>query len=144
MASALVEKEAILETLLRCNIYADTGEFDRFRECYMEDCVIESEMAPTVNGVRAIADFGRDHAKGGLTWRHVNGNHVIRLDGNAAHSIGYLVLLSRQPDGRQEITMGGFYEDRMVKDDGRWKIQHRVIHTGPTTLGDLWPRDSDG
>jgi ketosteroid isomerase-like protein len=138
MNSELEAKDAVRETLFKANFYADTAQTNRFGECYADDCVVTSQATGPVSGIEAVTGFVKAGTADGIKWRHITGNHVIQVSGDKAHVWSSLVLLMQRDTGKFEIELAGFYEDQMVRLGGSWKIKHRTVHYGPSTLGTLW------
>ena len=58
--------------------------------------------------------------------RHTVSTPHIQLDGDAASSVLYLTADAIQKDGRSFMVTGR-YEDRWIRDQGRWWIAERAI-----------------
>jgi hypothetical protein len=96
-----------------------------------------------------VADFG-----GGAKWRdleamkrdfdiihkpfkttqHFTGNHVITVDGDAAHCLSYVrARFVRDVDAVEEMYEAqGWYDDALVRTAEGWRIRHRVTHSSWT------------
>ena len=58
--------------------------------------------------------------------QHLTGNHVIRAEGDRAHSICELLASMSLPEN-QYFILQGFYNDDLVKIDGKWCISVRKV-----------------
>lgn len=62
---------------------------------------------------------------------HVLSNIIIDVDGDTATARSRWALLSPSPaDGSPRVAQSGFYLDKLVREDGKWKFQERTIQTG--------------
>ncbi len=62
---------------------------------------------------------------------HVLTNIRIEVTGDTATSVCRWMLVAPGADGRQVISSKGRYEDRLVREDGRWKFKQRSIVSDP-------------
>ncbi|HUG73882.1 MAG TPA: nuclear transport factor 2 family protein, partial [Steroidobacteraceae bacterium] len=60
---------------------------------------------------------------------HLLTNVRIEVNGNTATSFCRWTLLSPLENGRQEVVGKGHYQDKLVREDGRWKFSERSIVT---------------
>ena len=63
------------------------------------------------------------------TLAHLLGQSVIHVDGDEAGAETYVIAVTRatRADGRRLCNqLGGRYVDRLVRQDGQWKIKHRT------------------
>ena len=61
--------------------------------------------------------------------RHSLSNIDIRLDGDHAHVDSRWIVMSRQADGRPLVGATGHLDDTLVREDGEWKFERRIIYT---------------
>lgn len=73
---------------------------------------------------------------------HLLGQSLIRVDGDTAgaetYFIATLLYPSKTGDGETIGQLGGRYVDRLVREDGEWRIQNRICvrewsHSHPVT-----------
>ncbi|CAN7628874.1 nuclear transport factor 2 family protein [Phenylobacterium sp. LjRoot219] len=60
---------------------------------------------------------------------HQLGQSLVRVDGDEAGAETYFIAVSRSldADGRELCNqLGGRYVDRLVREDGRWLVKHRI------------------
>jgi hypothetical protein len=63
------------------------------------------------------------------TLSHTLGQSLITVSGDEAGAETYFIAVARDaaPDGTQMCNqLGGRFVDRLVREDGRWKVRHRV------------------
>lgn len=60
---------------------------------------------------------------------HLITNLRIEVRGDTATAFSRWTLLSPLENGRQEVAGKGHYQDRLVREDGRWKFSERTIAT---------------
>jgi SnoaL-like domain len=63
---------------------------------------------------------------------HVNGFHlltniVVHLDGDHATAWSRIVYMVRNKDNKPSPALGGHYDDTLVRENGKWKFQRRVV-----------------
>ena len=69
--------------------------------------------------------------------RHTISSPMIQVDGNQATSVCYLDADGVDSDSGRALQVLGRYEDRLIKDDGRWWIAERaIIAEGNYSLGE--------
>lgn len=77
--------------------------------------------------VTAIMQSIRD---GTETLSHLLGQSIINVDGDRAGAETYFLAVTRQTDDDGEPVcnqLGGRFVDRLVREDGQWKIRHRTV-----------------
>jgi 3-phenylpropionate/cinnamic acid dioxygenase small subunit len=57
---------------------------------------------------------------------HLVSNPQVDVDGDHARARSRHLLLMRGPNGEPTPMLAGLYEDEFVREDGQWKILHRV------------------
>ena len=57
---------------------------------------------------------------------HLVSNPQVDVDGDRATARSRHLLLMRGPDGSPVPELAGLYEDEFIREDGVWKILHRV------------------
>ena len=64
------------------------------------------------------------------TLAHTLGQSVISIDGDEAGAETYFIAVARDtaPDGTRMCNqLGGRFADRLVREDGAWKVKHRTV-----------------
>lgn len=115
--------ELIRQLTARYNRASDEVDVETWLDCF------------TVDGsfTRSNADRsyrGREELRELLTTFPVKGRHlatdfIIDVDGNTARQSCYLIFLDRQ--GGFSVNMFGTYDDRLVRECGRWRFASRVL-----------------
>ena len=64
---------------------------------------------------------------------HVLTNIRIEVTGDTATSVCRWMLVTPGGEARPQIASKGRYQDRLVREDGRWKFRERSIVTDPSS-----------
>ena len=83
--------------------------------------------APGPEFVTAIMQSIREDTE---TLSHLLGQSIINVDGDRAGAETCFLAVTRQPgtDGEPVCSqLGGRFVDRLAREDGEWKIKHRVV-----------------
>lgn len=135
----LADRLAIAETLARYCRGIDRCDAGLLAEVFTPDAHLDygSGAAPigeTIAGLMAGLGAMR------LT-QHTISNTVMRITGTTAMAETNCVALHILPgaDGESELVVGGRYLDRLVKQDGAWRIAERLYvmdwnRTQPATM----------
>lgn len=125
-AECLADKDAIRELLAEYCFHLDNERFEAMAALFTPDGVWETAFG-TGTGRAGIVAQARSIASGKRPRRvHLTGNIVIELAGDAATARSNWVLVQNGPAG-PVVGSGGGYEDRLVRQDGRWFFQRRAI-----------------
>jgi len=57
---------------------------------------------------------------------HLVSNPQVDVDGDRAKARSRHLLVMRGPNGEPQPMLAGLYEDEFIREDGQWKILHRV------------------
>ncbi len=138
MTTALIEDRfAINDLFVRYATALDAGDVETIVGCFTEDAALESPVVGAFSGHPAIRAFARRFARfreDGAQLRHVISNLAVTIDGERARATCYLLNLMTR-NGRSELLAPGRYECDLVKIDGEWLFQRRlVILDHPITL----------
>ncbi len=121
------DTSAITQLQVGWGLWRDTCDWDRLRACYTPDAHM---LTTWFDGpASAFIDASQRMAAGGKgSLQHYISTPVIRLKGNRAISVTRVQLLVRgEMDGvAVDATCLGRFHDRMVRQDGAWRIQRRV------------------
>jgi len=71
---------------------------------------------------------------------HLVSNMAVNVDGDHATARSRHLLILRGPDGHPTPTLAGYYDDEYIREDGKWKILHRVDHPVMPTA-DEWRKE---
>ena len=125
----LEDRLAINDLFVRYTTALDRGDVETLVDCFTPDASLDSPAVGRHSGhpaIRAFAErFARFHEQGAQL-RHVISNLAVELDGERARATCYLLnVLTR--DGKSELLAPGRYECELVKTDGTWRFQNRVV-----------------
>ncbi len=127
----LADRLAIRDVMALYARGLDRRDFDAVASCFAEDAYADygGPTAPA-EGRDAILKIVRVVERFILTM-HFMGDQTVTLRGDEADVETYAIdQLRYEKDGVQYDMTGGLrYEDKMVREDGRWVIKHRVMHT---------------
>ena len=71
---------------------------------------------------------------------HLVSNIEVDLDGDHAKARSRHLMMIRDEKGHPTPTLAGYYEDEFIREDGRWKILHRIDHPVMPTAEE-WTRE---
>ena len=68
------------------------------------------------------------------TTQHFTGNHVLTVDGDAAHCFSYVrARFVREIGGVEEVYEAqGWYDDALIRTAAGWRIRHRITRSSWT------------
>ena len=125
----LADRLAINDLFVRYTTALDRGDIETLVDCFTPDASLDSPAVGQHSGhaaIRAFAErFARFHERGAQL-RHVISNLAVELEGDRARATCYLLnVLTR--NGKSEFLAPGRYECDLVKSDGEWRFQKRVV-----------------
>ena len=71
---------------------------------------------------------------------HLVSNIEVDLDGDHAKARSRHLMMIRDEKGHPTPSLAGYYEDEFIREDGRWKILHRIDHPVMPTAEE-WTRE---
>ena len=71
---------------------------------------------------------------------HLVSNIEVDLDGDHAKARSRHLMMIRDEKGHPTPTLAGYYEDEFIREDGRWKILHRIDNPVMPTAEE-WARE---
>ena len=116
----------ILDLLARYAWAIDSGDVDAYVECFTADAMLKMRSV-TSTGHEAI----RTYVTGVVTRpefpgrQHHHGEVRIEGDGERCRVRSYSTITQRFEDSEPKIMFLGFYEDVVVKVEGRWLFAER-------------------
>jgi hypothetical protein len=122
------DRLAIQEALARYCFCLDQGRWDEFRALFTADARLDfGEVMGVWEGADGVRRFTETMAGLGLFMRHYVTNVLLSGDGTSAHAECYVLAVTGRGD--QQMVATGRYDDRFVKQDGRWLLasRHAVI-----------------
>jgi uncharacterized protein (TIGR02246 family) len=125
----LENRFAINDLFVRYTTALDRGDVETIVDCFTPDGSLDSPAIGSHSGhaaIRAFAErFARFHERGAQL-RHVISNLAVEIDGDHAQATCYLLnVLTR--NGKSELLAPGRYECELVKSEGKWRFQKRVV-----------------
>lgn len=110
----------------------DAGDSKGWAELFTDDGVFEIEagaggLRSQFRGTKAIEAFCTAHSTMIPGTRHMMTGFVTEVDGDEASDRCTLVGHVNRPE-KVYIFASGWYETRLKKVDGRWRITHRTAH----------------
>jgi hypothetical protein len=136
------DRVEILELIARYNRAADTGKPEEWAACFLPDGEFEG-LVGHVRGHAALEQQARDYAtlpeyaefRRGQHW--VNNVVIDELGEDEATVFAHHVLINPSANGGAEITVIGWYDDRVRKVDGSWRFAKRKVNVLQTSVP--WP-----
>lgn len=123
---SVADRLEIQEVLARYSHCIDRGRWDALVELFTEDCRLDlSQVLGLYEGRDGLKKFGETLAPLGLFMRHLVTNVVIEGDGERARVECYVDAVTGTQASPSRTT--GFYEDELVKQNGRWKLHRRRL-----------------
>jgi hypothetical protein len=120
------DRLAISEVLSSYCHGVDRRQWGLFRSLFTSDIRLDLSQALGIfEGSDGIERFIATIDALPITMRHLVTNIVIEGDGERARVQSYVVALTGEPGKMQRGT--GFYDDELVKTEGRWRLRHRRL-----------------
>lgn len=128
--SEVEDVEAIRRLTHEFAMALDTKKLDALMDLFTPDAVFDPGMAevPVLNGLDEIRAFFSGAFDALSYVFHLNGNHIIDIDGDTATGTVYHQA-SAVPVGGEVFTAYGYYADSYARTAGGWKLQRRAATT---------------
>jgi hypothetical protein len=130
----LEDERDILRTLYSYSHTHDDGRSADWLELFTEDGVFETRRPNgrrRAEGRAELARYREDIAgtySGDFALKHVMTSPRITIEGDEAQVEAYfLVVNNAAPGGTPQLYSFGRYYDRLVRQDGRWAFQERIV-----------------
>ena len=126
---------AVIELLAAYARAIDSGRAGDYADNFLPDAVLDLVGGRSLNGRDAIREWvsgliDSGHVGGDpATLRHFVGLPRIEGEGDRCTAQTYCVILDYDPARNIRSPLVGRYEDVIVKVDGQWRFQHRIIHS---------------
>jgi hypothetical protein len=121
----LIDKVAIRDLMARYARSNDRRDFELMASTFTTDAYahyFEWERQGVDNIISRLA-YDRTHRA-----THFMGDQEIHIHGDSADVETYAIAYSR-PEGTDSLQITGLrYVDKMVRQNGQWLVQHRVLH----------------
>lgn len=124
--SPLDDHQAIVELTATYCWALDEMDFERLRDVFVPDA--SAQLGRTSHeGVDEIIERISSTLARFDGSQHMVSTHLIDIDGDTARCRCYLQAQHVRPDGGPLLTVGGRYEDRLVRTADGWRIAHRAL-----------------
>lgn len=130
----LLEEKAIEQIIHDYAYFLDMNQPDKMAELFVDDC--EVSYAPNF-GATGIEAYKQTLDGIGTfftaTSHHVSGIVIDWVDDRRANVRAVVLAIHRYTKERPDGILYGQYHDVVVKQDGAWKFQTRILKTTMTT-----------
>ncbi len=123
----------IIATFSRFASGIDRRDWELYRSVFTDEIDVDYTSYRPGSKSRMAADLWVDRAKGlfpGLdASQHSLSNPAIEIDGDTASATMYLVAehFLTNDQGDNSYTIGGYYSDSLVREDGVWRISAKRL-----------------
>ncbi len=124
----MADREDVIDVAINYTWALDTKQLDLLREVFTPDAT------GMLRGVECIGVDAIIERIGGSILRldatqHLVGNHQVRIDGDSATHRCHLQSqhVKHGTPGGDNLIVGGFYDDRLVRTPDGWRIAHRTM-----------------
>ncbi len=126
----LVDRQEILDLMYRYGMAVDHCDEAMYRSVFTADARIDyTDSGGIVDHVDAVTPWVLGALAGFAGLQHNMTNHFVELDGDTARACTYFVAHhTAVVDAAHEalVTVGGFYQDRLLRTADGWRIAERV------------------
>ncbi|SDG35203.1 nuclear transport factor 2 family protein [Pseudonocardia oroxyli] len=139
------DHHAISAVVVRYANTIDRRDWRAFRTCFTDDCLLDYGRLGSWRGGDTVTAYMEEvHLPYGRTLHRIT-NVESTVGGDTAEARSYVDALLYRPDGSLAVQVRGTYDDRLLRTDGRWRIESRrftaVEHIGGTPSLDSAARD---
>jgi hypothetical protein len=120
----LWDRKEIEETLLRYTRGLDRLDLDLYRSAFTADGT--DNHGPAKSPDEFLEEW-MPKQDGREVTEHIVSNLTIEIDGDTAHVESYHLVAVKQKDEDVVNLHAGRYADRLVRQDGAWRIAVRVV-----------------
>jgi len=124
MGNEWTEKLAIQELFARYAHAIDDLNVEAWVQCFIPDGVFQVGTR-AMRGQAALRGYAEVHVKD-IRCRHLMANFLYEINGNEAAGQCSMLATLATPGG-YKIFAQGRYVDRLVKQNGQWRIAHRRV-----------------
>jgi len=139
MSITAADRVEIYELIARYNRAIDTGQAEDFAATFTPDGEFEG-IVGHFRGRAELTQFARDYSEKPeyeefRTGQHWVNNIIVDGDGDSATVFAHQLMI--RPQGRVgEISLMAWYDDQVVKVNGRWLFKKRKVN--PVTVTEKW------
>lgn len=126
----LEDQAAIARLLARYGHCLDYGLEEAWADCFASDGIFDVRRATPSGGLyrghAELVAFARAHTRAPEhLHKHMIVDPVVEIDGDAAHVESYFLRVDHL-SGRPTLRTFGRYMDALERQQGQWRIRHRV------------------
>jgi hypothetical protein len=126
----LLERLEIQDLMYRYGMAVDRRDEKLYRQVFTEDARIDYTDSGGIDAdLDTVVSWLMDALAPFAGLQHNMTNHFVDIDGDTARACTYFVAHHSLPDGagaEAVLTLGGFYQDRLVRTGAGWRIAERV------------------
>jgi hypothetical protein len=132
------DRLAIQDVLIRYATALDSRDWALLDSVFAPDCQVQYPGSPALHAVGEVAAFCERALRRFTATQHLLANFDIRVDGDRAASVCRLQAthVGPVPERGAIFTLGGNYQDELVRTADDWRITSRTLTTEWTD----WPR----
>ena len=126
----IIDRQAIIDLLIQYATALDTRNWRLLEQCFLPDAVDDyGENAGRHEGYPAIEEVVRFFLEDLDSSQHLLGNYVVEIEGDRATASCYLHAQHylEETKGGDTYTVGGNYEDEIIRTSDGWRIKHRKL-----------------
>ena len=126
--TSTADHQAIMELTATYCWALDEKAFERLRGVFLPDATARLGSS-SQSGIEEIIERVSTTLARFERSQHMVGTHLIEIDGDTATCRCYLQAQHIRPAGEEPplLTVGGRYEDRLVRTADGWRIAHRTL-----------------
>jgi uncharacterized protein (TIGR02246 family) len=123
----LSDRADVHDLLVRLALAQDARDWDALSDCFRPDAVYVHPGGELV-GVDAIVDRTRTALSPLDASQHLLGTILVTVAGDEASAVTYFQAqhVRHGTVGGDRYVIAGTYTDRLVRDDGGWRVAHRT------------------
>lgn len=127
----ITDWQAIVDLLIQYATALDSRNWKLLEQCFLPDAVADYGEVGCHEGYPAIETAVRYFLEGLDSSQHLLGNYVVDIKGDRARTTCYLHAQHylENTAGGDTYTVGGTYEDEIIRTRDGWKIKHRKLIT---------------
>lgn len=136
----MLDRAAIREVLLRYAHGVDRQDLPLVESCFVPGAAYQGSLG--TGTFEEALDALRERIQRYKSTMHLIGNHFIELDGDTAKSETYTIAyhLTEEVEGEPIVlTVAVRYLDDMLRYDGDWRIESRVVQPEWQRYDDVFP-----
>ena len=125
------DREEIQRVLLNYGRFLDARRLVDYANLFAKDGEWVGGFG-TVKTPKGIQDFMEKNIGTGANATHTYhqlSNFMIDVKGDEATAWSRWAFITATPDQKPNVAQGGHYEDKLVREDGKWKFKQRIAFT---------------